>query len=167
MKTERTFLYHIKPDDQISSDLRRSNTASEGHNSGGNRPQHKGIPSWIRSLLIVGLILASWYLVQFFFSPGTQTNGQPVVEIPYSTFYQQVEAGNVKNAVIEGQEVIGEFKQAVTVKDTQGTSQTVSHYRTTQLSNGDPNLVTLLNEHQVEYQAKAVGSANLLLGILL
>jgi cell division protease FtsH len=166
MKTEQRFLYHIQPDDQVPTDLRHSNTDSEGHNSGGSSPQHKGMPPWIRSLLIVGIMLAIWYLVPIFLSPGTQTNGQPVVEIPYSTFYQQVEAGNVKNAIIEGQEVTGEFKQAVTVKDTKGTPQTVSHYRSTQLPNGDPNLVTLLNEHQVEYQAKPVGSTNLLLGIL-
>jgi cell division protease FtsH len=159
--------YQLKPDDQIPTDPRRSTTGSEQHDSGGNRPQKKGMSPWMRSLLIVGVILASWYLVQIFFSPGAQTNGQPVVEIPYSTFYQQVEAGNVKNAIIAGQEVTGELKQAVTVKDTKGTTQTVILYRSTQLPNGDPHLVTLLNEHQVEYQAKPVGNTNLLLSILI
>src|SRR4051794_23152585 len=104
MKTEQRFLYHIQPDDQVPTDLRHSTTDSEHHDSGDNRPQKKGMPPWIRSLLLVGIILAIWYLVPIFLSPGAQTNGQPVVEIPYSTFYQQVEAGNVKNAVIAGQE---------------------------------------------------------------
>src|SRR5438046_1359814 len=146
--------YQLKPDDQIPTDTRRSSAGSEHHDSGGSSPQQKGMPPWIRSLLIVGIMLAIWYLVPIFLSPGAQTNGQPVVEIPYSTFYQQVEAGNVKNAIIAGQEVTGELKQAVTVKDTQGTSQTVTHYRSTLLPGGDPHLATLLNEHQVEYQAK-------------
>ena len=167
MDIQALYRYQLKPDDQVPTDLGRSNTNNEGHNSSGNSLRQKGMPPWIRSLLLVGVMLAIWYLVPIFFSPGTQPNGQPVAEIPYSTFYQQVEAGNVKNAVIEGQEVTGEFKQAVTVKDTKGTSQTVSHYRATQLPNGDPNLVTLLNEHHVEYQAKTVGNTNLALNILL
>ena len=102
MKTEQRFLYHIQSDDQVPTDLGHSNNNSEGHNSGGSSPQHKGRPPWIRSLLMVGIMLAIWYLVPILLSPGTQTNGQPVVEIPYSTFYQKVEAGNVKNAIIEG-----------------------------------------------------------------
>ncbi len=159
--------YQFKPDDQIPTDPRRSSTGSEHHDSGGNRPQQKGMPSWMRSLLLVGIMLAIWYLVPIFLSPGAQTNGQPVIEIPYSTFYQQVEASNVKNAVIEGQEVTGEFKRAVTVKDTKGTPQTATQYRFTQLPNGDPNLVTLLNEHHVEYQAKSAGEPNLLLSIVI
>jgi cell division protease FtsH len=166
MTSEQTLQYQIKPDDQVPADLRRSNTNSEHHNSGSS-PQHKGRSPWIRYLIIVGIMLALWYLVPLFFSSGMQTNGQPAVEIPYSTFYQQVEAGNVKDAIIQGQEVSGAFKQAMTVKNTQGTSQTVTHYRTIQLPNGDPNLVTLLNEHQVEYQAKPEGNTNPLLSILI
>jgi cell division protease FtsH len=159
--------YQLKPDDQIPTAPRRSSAGSQHHDSAGNRPPQKGMPSWMRSLLLVGVMLAIWYLVPIFLSPGAQTNGQPVVEIPYSTFYQQVEAGNVKNAIIAGQEVTGELKQAVTVKDTKGTTQTVIHYRAIQLPNGDPNLVTLLNEHHAQYQAKPVESTNLLLGILI
>ena len=102
-------------------------------------------------------MLAIWYLVPIFLSPGAQTNGQPVVEIPYSTFYQQVEAGNVKNAIIAGQEVTGELKQAVTVKDTQGTSQTVTHYRSTLLPGGDPHLATFAESGGLFSQAAAPG----------
>src|SRR5579884_2613473 len=171
MNSQVFHAYQLKPDDQVSRDPGRSNTGSEStgsesHNSGSN-PRPRGIPPWMRSLLMVGIMLAIWYLVLIFLPPGAQTNGQSVVEIPYSAFSQQLEAGNVKNAVLEGQEVTGEFKQAVTIKDTQGTAQTVTHYRAIQLPNGDPNLVPLLNEHQVEYQAKPVGKSSPVLTMLL
>src|SRR5579875_3569452 len=114
MNSQVFHAYQLKPDDQVSRDPGRSNTGSEStgsesHNSGSN-PRPRGIPPWMRSLLMVGIMLAIWYLVLIFLPPGAQTNGQSVVEIPYSAFSQQLEAGNVKNAVLEGQEVTGEFK---------------------------------------------------------
>ncbi|HET9918464.1 MAG TPA: ATP-dependent zinc metalloprotease FtsH [Ktedonobacteraceae bacterium] len=166
MNIWRTFIYQMKPDDRVPADLQRPNSESEGHNSGGS-PQQKGMPPWMRSLLIIGIFLATWYLAQTFLLSGTQTNGQPVVEIPYSTFYQQLEAGNVKNALIEGQNVTGELKQAVKVNDTKGTPQTATLYHVKLLPDGDPNLVKLLNEHHVEYQAKPVENTNPLLSILI
>jgi hypothetical protein len=59
--------YQFKSDGQVPTDLGRSNTNNEGHNSGGNSPQHKGMPPRIPSLLIVDVMLAIWYLVPIFF----------------------------------------------------------------------------------------------------
>src|SRR5207245_10408775 len=116
-------------------------------------------------LHIAGIVLIFWGLPQLF-SPGANVHGQNVGELPYSAFYQQVQAGNVKDATFQGQDVTGDFKNAVSLTDANGNPVLTNQYHLTQIPNGDPNLITLLNTYHVQYQAKPAADHNLLLNIL-
>jgi cell division protease FtsH len=94
-------------------------------------------------------------------------NGQLVGELPYSSFYQQVMHGNVVNAIFQGQDVTGDFKNALSLTDANGNPVLTNHYHLTQIPNGDPNLITLLNTYHVQYQAKPVPGNNGFLVVLL
>jgi cell division protease FtsH len=121
----------------------------------------------VRTLIIVGVLLLGWYLVQYFFSSSSSSSSPNTIEIPYSTFYQQVEAGNVKDVVFQGQDANGDFKTPQTITDTSGAQKTGTTFHFTQLPNGDPNLITLLNKYHVSYEAVAPPDNNLLLNILI
>jgi cell division protease FtsH len=109
-------------------------------------------------VLVVGLL--------FLNSQGPNTNGQPIDEIPYSAFYQQVMDGNVKDATFQGQDITGDFKNALSLTDANGNPVLANQYHLTQIPNGDPNLIPLLNTYHVQYQAKPVADHNVLLNIL-
>jgi len=109
--------------------------------------------------------LISWSFIQFF-SQGSSGNEQSVGEVPYSAFYRQVQADNVKDATFQGQDITGDFKNALSLTDANGNPLLTNHYHLTQIPNGDPNLITLLNTYQVQYQAKPAADPNLLLNIL-
>jgi cell division protease FtsH len=89
-----------------------------------------------------------------------------VVEVPYSTFYQQVQQNNVKDVVFSGQDANGDFYNAITVPGSNnGDPSTKFHF--TQLPNGDPTLIPLLNQHHVSYQAKLEGDNSFWLNLLI
>jgi cell division protease FtsH len=120
----------------------------------------------VRSLIIFGVVLVAWYLFQPLFFQGSNMSGQNVGEVPYSTFYQQVMAGNVKSATFQGQEITGDLRSAIQLTDANGNLVLTTHYYLTQLPNGDPNLIPLLNKYHVEYQANPIPSNTGLLNIL-
>jgi cell division protease FtsH len=120
----------------------------------------------MRALILVGVVLLGWYLIQFF-TQGSGTSSNPnAIEIPYSTFYQQVQAGNIKDVTFQGQDAYGDFKQSTTITDINGNVKTGTSFHFTQLPNGDPNLTKLLNQYHVNYTAKQVQDNSLLLTIL-
>src|SRR5207245_8993588 len=133
--------------------------------SNGGSPRNNRRQGLRLFLLIVGIVLIFWALPQIF-SQGSNVNGQNVGELPYSAFYQQVQAGNVKDATFQGQDITGDFKNALTLNDANGDPVLTTQYHLTQLPNGDPNLVALLNKYHVQYQAKPVAGNNSLLNIL-
>src|SRR5256886_11348328 len=136
-----------------------------GKGSNGGRPSNNRMPLLVRSLIIFGVVLVAWYLFQSLFFQGSNMSGQPVGEVPYSAFYQQVQAGNVKDATFQGQDITGDFKNALSLTDANGNPVLTTQYHLTQLPNGDPNLVALLNKYHVQYQAKPVVGNNSLLNI--
>jgi cell division protease FtsH len=93
-------------------------------------------------------------------------SGQIVGEVPYSTFYQQVQAGNVKNATFQGQDITGDLISAIQLTDANGDLVLTNQYHLTQLPNGDPNLIPLLNKYHVQFQAKSIPSNTGLLNIV-
>src|SRR5713101_2675543 len=137
-----------------------------GKGSNGGRPSNNRMPLLVRSLIIFGVVLVAWYLFQSLFFQGSNMSGQNVGEVPYSTFYQQVQAGNVKNATFQGQDITGDLRSAIQLMDANGNLVLTDHYHLTQLPNGDPNLIPLLNTHHVQFQAKPVADHNLLLNIV-
>jgi cell division protease FtsH len=116
--------------------------------------------------VIVVVVLIAWYLFQFFTSSNSNASNPNAVEVPYSTFYQQVEAGNVEKVTFQGQDAYGTFKSAITVTDANGNSKTSTQFHFTQLPTGDPKLTELLIKNNVSFQAKPVNDNNILLGIV-
>ncbi len=158
-------IFQHPPNDQEPLGRQRSNNPGNGDNTNGTSPGKKE-PSPLRTfLLIVGMValLGAGYL--FLFGQSSDMSGQPVGEVPYSAFYQQVQAGNVKDATFQGQDITGEFKNALSLTDANGNPVLTTQYHLTQLPNGDPNLVALLNRYHVQYQAKPVAGNNSLLNI--
>jgi cell division protease FtsH len=121
----------------------------------------------VRSLIIIGILLLGWYLLQYFFNQGSSSSSSNTIEIPYSTFVQEVQKGNVQNVVFQGQDVNGQFKTNQTLTDVNGNTKSGNTFHFTELSNPDPNLVTLLNTYKVTYQAKPVSSSGLIWNIIL
>src|SRR6266702_1155568 len=165
MDTQLMHIFQHPPNDQEPLGRQRSNNPGNGDNTNGTSPGKKE-PSPLRTfLLIVGMValLGAGYL--FLFGQSSDMSGQPVGEVPYSAFYQQVQAGNVKDATFQGQDITGEFKSALSLTDANGNPVLTTQYHLTQLPNGDPNLVALLNRYHVQYQAKPVAGNNSLLNI--
>jgi cell division protease FtsH len=156
-------MFQRLPNDQ--GGRQRSGDPSNSDESNGNNPRKKRKSSLRLSLLIIALlaVLAVGYL--FLASQGVNTNGQPIGEVPYSTFYQQVMHGNVKDATFQGQDITGDFRNAIPLTDANGNSVLTTQYHLTQIPNGDPNLVTLLNTYHVQYQARPAAGNNALLSI--
>jgi cell division protease FtsH len=163
MDTHVTHLYQRNSNDQSPTGPQRSNHGSNGSNGGSPPNNNRRILNLV--LLIAGIVLIFWILPQLF-SPGANVHGPNVGELPYSAFYQQVQAGNVKDATFQGQDVTGDFKHPVSLTDATGNPVLASQYHLTQFPNGDPNLIPLLNQYHVQFQVKPVASSNLLLTIL-
>jgi cell division protease FtsH len=138
---------------------------SNGNNSGGPN----GSSLLVRAVIIGAILLIVWFLFQYFAGSSTSstTNSANVIEIPYSTFYQEVQDGNVATATFQGQDVTGKFKHQVTVTDTNGQTKTGTDYHFAQLPNGDPTLTALLMQHGVQVKAVPSSDNNLLWNILI
>jgi len=158
-------MYQNTPNDQGPGGPQRPGNGGNGSNGGG--PRDTGTSILIRSLLIMVVVLVGWYLFQYFTqSNNSSTSGPNVLEVPYSTFYQQVQQGNVDTAVFQGQDVTGNFKNAITITDANGNTKTGTQYHFLQMPNGDPTLTALLIKNNVKFQARPANDNSLLLSIL-
>src|SRR5256714_5869809 len=163
MDAQSTYMFQRNPNEQGPNGSPRPNNGNNGNGKGG--PNNNITRSLImRSLLIVVVVLLGWGLFQYF-TQSSNSSAQDVIEVPYSTFYQQVQDNNVKSVVFQNQDATGVFKTAITVPGSNNGNPSV-HFHFTQLPNGDPTLIPLLNQHHVNYQAKPAGDNNLLLNIL-
>src|SRR6266700_3038123 len=165
MDAQAINMYQRNPNDQGSNGSQRPNlnNGSNGNNGGGpGRNGTRSVP--MRSLLIVVVVLLAWGLFTFF---TQSSNGSPqdVLEVTYSNFYQQVKLDNVKDVVFQGQDATGDFRNAISVPGSNNGNPS-THFHFTQLPNGDPTLVTLLNQHHVSYQAKLANDNSVFLNIL-
>ena len=164
MDAQAIYLYQNNSNDRGSRGSQRPGNGGNGSNGGG--PRETGTSLLIRSIFIMVVVLIGWYIFQYFTQANnSSTNGANVLEVPYSTFYQQVQQGNVDSAIFQGQDVTGSFKNAITVTDANGAPKTGTQYHFTQLPNGDPALTALLIQHNVNFQAKPTSDNNLLLNI--
>src|SRR6266567_643959 len=166
MDIQVTHMYQRNSDDQGPDRRQHPHNPSNSDNANGNDPRKKGTSPLRVFLFIIALIsvLAAGSL--FLNSQGSNMNGQPVVELPYSSFYQQVMHGNVKDAIFQGQDITGDFKNPISLTGSNGNIGLANQYHLTQIPNGDPNLIPLLNTYHVQYQAKPVADHNALLNIL-
>jgi cell division protease FtsH len=169
MDAQATYMYQRRPNEQGPNVPQRPNNGSNGNgnNGGGPPPRNTGSSLLVRSLIIIGVILLGWYLFQYFFAQNSSSNNPNTIEVPYSTFYQQVQAGNVKDVTFQGQDANGDFYKAIQVTDSSGNTKSGTSFHFTQLPNGDPNLTKLLNDNHVTYTAKSAQDNNLLVNILI
>src|SRR5438128_1979837 len=166
MDIQVTHMYQRNSDDQGPDRRQHPHNPSNSDNANGNDPRKKGTSPLRVFLFIIALIsvLAAGSL--FLNGQGSNMNGQPVVELPYSSFYQQVMHGNVKDAIFQGQDITGDFKNPISLTDSNGNIGLANQYHLTQIPNGDPNLIPLLNTYHVQFQAKPVPGNNGLLVVL-
>jgi cell division protease FtsH len=166
MKIQPGYMYQNNPNEPGPRRTQGSNNGNNGNNGG---PGNNGTSLIIRMALLVVVAVVGFYLFQYFMQSGggSSTTSANTLQVPYSTFYQQVQDNNVATAVIQGQDVTGNFKHAITVTDSNGNTKTGTAYHFTLLPNGDPRLTQLMLQHGVQFQAKPASDNNLLLNILL
>src|SRR6266516_6865860 len=166
MDTQFTHVYQRNSNDQGPDRRQHPHNPGNGNDDNDNDPRKKGTYT-LRVFLIIIALLSLLAIVPLLLSPrGSNMNGQPVVELPYSSFYQQVMNGNVKDAIFQGQDITGDFKNPITLTGSNGNIGLVNQYHLTQIPNGDPNLIPLLNTYHVQFQAKPVADHNVLLNVL-
>src|ERR1700680_3611642 len=159
------YMYQRNPNDRPNIPPRPNPNGGNNGDGNGGPPRSSSSRLIMRTLIVLGLVLLGWYLIQFF-TQGSSSSNPNAIEIPYSTFYQEVIAGNVKDVTFSGQDANGDFKTTQTLVDVNGQSKPATSFHFTQLTNGDPNLTTLLNAHGVSYQAKAASDNSVFLSIL-
>ncbi len=133
-----------------------------GPNPNGQPPRGSRWLVWRWLLLIVvGLIL--WQIATIFFT-GSGSSGGCAVD--YGTFYQQLQAKQVKDVTIEADQATGDFTQPIKCSD--GTTNT--KFQTT-IPQGDQTLQTLLDtqaaNHTLDYTQKSSNDSNFWLSILI
>ena len=125
------------------------------------QPQFK-IPRWVWPL--IWIILIGWTFFRLQDMVGSSFGDQPV-NVAYSFFYNQVQAGNVDQVLFQDNQVRGTFKTAVHYPEDgspllqQGiTQQTASSFTTTLLTDSvpDPQLTQLLHDKGVTIVAQTV-----------
>jgi cell division protease FtsH len=165
MDTRVTHLYQRNSSNQGSDQSQHSQNPGDEDN--GNDPRKKGMYPLKVFLIMLALLSLLVIVLLFLNGQGSNMNGQPVVELPYSSFYQQVMNGNVKDAIFQGQDITGVLKNPISLTGSNGIPGLANQYHLTQIPNGDPNLIPLLNKYHVQFQAKPVPGNNSFLSALI
>jgi cell division protease FtsH len=105
------------------------------------RPQ----PWW---LTFVVVLAANWVLMRAFAPEPSYVN------IPYTLFKEQVQAGNVEEVTSQGDAVQGAFKKEVTYPREGPTARTALRFRTLLPAFANPGLETLLEDQGVVINAR-------------
>jgi len=117
MDAQAHYMFQRNPNDAGPNAPQR---VGGGGNGNGGPPSRSGMSVLVRTLVIIAIVLLGWYLFQYFFSQGSGDGSSDALEIPYSTFYDEVTSGNVRDVVFQGQDVTGNFKDSVAVTDATG-----------------------------------------------
>jgi cell division protease FtsH len=109
-------------------------------------PQKPLVPAWVWWVLFAALLI--WNVVAFLVP-----HGEPTIQLSYSSFLQQVQAGNVQTVTINGQAVTGTLKKAIPVPNVTPTAgpngqssppPVSSSFSTVIPEQNDPTLLPLL-----------------------
>jgi len=109
--------------------------------------QQKGVPAWLSSLLLVGLIILAYWL---FYTPGTQR--EQSYEVSYSRFKELVVQDRVTVLTLRGRLAEGELEQAMALGP-KGEQAKRFHTRLPDLP--DSELLPLLEAHKVNLKVLA------------
>jgi len=124
------------------------------------QPRH-----WISVLGILAILIVNVVSATFLLPSGPQR-----VDVPYTLFKQQVEAGNVAEIASRGDTIQGTFRQPVPVPSATagGPAQSATDFATVTPAFVDPGLDTLLEQQGVVINARSLDQpANPLLSLLL
>src|SRR3989441_4968245 len=131
---------------------RQQNQLRPGPGRPNGQPPQRGIAPLNRWLLVIVLLMLGIFLYQVF-NNNNNSNTPPRDELSYSSFYNQINAGNVKSVTLIGStDITGLFCTPVTASD----GSTYSQFHVVQLPNGDPNLVPILTDPQNKGYRKPV-----------
>lgn len=108
----------------------------------------ESVRSWRSWLVFLVLIVVNILIVQLFFSPAQPKQ----VTIPYSTFKEQVTAGNVVSITSQGNSITGTTKKPVGA--TPDSKDTATNFTTQRPDFAANDLEPLLDENRVTYSAK-------------
>src|SRR6266487_574696 len=134
----------------------RPNQLRPGGGPNGQAPQ--GGSPLNRWLLIIVLIMLAIYGYSYFNSNNNATSSQRT-ELTYNQFYDQINAGNIKTAIFNGQvDITGDLRTPI-----QGHTQ----YHVIQLPNGDTQLPQLLQSKGVIVSSQPAQDNSLWLNILI
>jgi cell division protease FtsH len=122
----------------------------------GQQPQGGG-SSLNRWLLIIVLIMLGIYAYSYF-NPANSNTSSDVDQLTYSAFYDQINAGNIKTAVFNGQtDITGDFRNPV---------GQYKQYHVVQMPTGDTQLPQLLFSKGVTVTSQAQQDNSFWLNIL-
>ena len=108
-----------------------------------NRGRRPGCSSLNMGIWLVLLVIAAVWIFGFF-------NQDQGVEISYSEFRQQVEAGNVAEITVSGERIGGVLKDSIERETGEDETQSFTNFTTYFPSFGDDALLTMLQEQGVE-----------------
>src|SRR6266700_4246265 len=141
-----------------SSRLTQNSSNQPNGRPGGSAPQ--GTPptrrvSWLRWLIFIIVINLLFYAPLLFSGLGAQ---QSTINLPYTSFLQQVQRGHVKDVTLTGNAVSGDFKTPLRQPQSGSGNGTAAY---TQFSSyvpetGDPTLLPLLEKNGVHVTAQPV-----------
>jgi cell division protease FtsH len=136
-----------------------NNTAPQGPRPrppGPEAPRYPGRPptpdlrrGWVWLLLLATFLLLNWLLAPVVFPERTDR-----ITIPYTTFREQVQAGNVVEITSQGDAIQGTFRMPVTYAPSGGKPQTSLYFETRLPSFTDPGLEALLESKGVVINAR-------------
>jgi cell division protease FtsH len=98
------FLMRPRPDAGSSSTPARAPKGGSPADAGRGSPQPRQAAFW----WVLLMLLLLWDVSSFFYKGHTP----PVAKIPYSSFVEQVEAGNVSQVAIQGSQITGKLVKA-------------------------------------------------------
>src|SRR5260221_1060321 len=131
---------------------RQQNQLRPGPGRPNGQPPQRGIAPLNRWLLVIVLLMLGIFLYQVF-NNNNNSNTPPRDELSYSSFYNQINAGNVKSVTLIGStDITGLFCTPVTASD----GSTYNQFHVVQLPNGDPNLVPILTDPRNKSYRKPV-----------
>ena len=168
MDAQARYMYQNNPNDPNARTPQRPDNGGNGGNNAGG-PKDNGTSLLVRSILLILVVLAGWYIFQYFFAQNNNStsSGPNVIDIPYSTFYQQVQANNVQDATIQGQDVTGRFRNQVDLVDVNGSHKTAPNYHFTVVPGDEQNLKKLLLTNNITFSAKPAQDNNILLSLII
>ncbi len=124
---------------------------------GGSAPQGTSPTrrsSWLRWLIFIIVINLLFYAPLLF----GLSSGQPTINLPYTSFLQQAQQGNVKDVTLTGNAVSGDFKTSLRQQQSGTGNTTVAYSQFTSYvpETGDLTLLPSLEKNSVQVTAQPV-----------